>query len=185
MALVIDDFARPRGGGPAGRPMPGLFSMPWKKPFISANPDQGWCDHADRHTCPLATPSDGPKRGSNLPSAASATAATMPGPRRSTACSGLRLFTVVAQAQFQCRGIRTLGMGGLVQQSPPSRTHRKRPAGGSRGRLLRSSRKIKQGRATKTNQPQAKPERFTRRTGMESVEPSTNSTAKLRRCSEN
>jgi putative transposase len=35
-------------GGSAARPMPGLFSMPWNRPFISGRPGSGLVHHSDR-----------------------------------------------------------------------------------------------------------------------------------------
>jgi transposase InsO family protein len=44
--------------------MPGLFSMPSNRPFISDNPDRAWFTTriADRNICPFATPNDWPKQ---------------------------------------------------------------------------------------------------------------------------
>lgn len=50
-----------------------------------------------------------------------------------------------APAQFQCCGIRNLGVGGLVLRPPAAGTHRKRSASRGRGKLPCSSGKIRHG----------------------------------------
>jgi transposase InsO family protein len=56
--------------------------------------------------------------------------------------------------------IRNPGMGRLVQQPPPARTHRQRTARRSRGALLCGQRRSRYGRVTQTKQPPANPVRF-------------------------
>src|SRR6056297_3241212 len=72
--------------------------MRWNRPFISGNPDQGWCiiRIVGRNTCQFATPSAWRRQALSPLWAASATATTTRSPKRSTACSRPRSFTDVA-----------------------------------------------------------------------------------------
>jgi putative transposase len=165
VAFVIDVFARRIvGWRAAARPMPGLFSMHWNRPFINAGRRKtNWfiTRTADRNICRSNTPSGWRKPKSRPPSAVSGTYDNA----MAETINGLFKAEVIHRrgpvAQLRSRRIRHPRMGRLVQQPPPAGTHRKHPASRSRGKLLRlrsgKGRLIRHGRVTKPNQPPANP----------------------------
>ena len=120
-------------------------TLDWKTPaealdrFASIGRQRSCCDdHLNPpNTSQSNTPSAWPRPASSLPSAASATATTMPRRNHQRSLQGRGHPPTRTMASMRGRRVRHARMGGLVQQSTASGAHRQHPAGRSRGTLLR------------------------------------------------